>query len=190
MSTTQTRAHLRVRALCEGAIFVALAQVLGYLKLWRMPSGGSVSLSMLPMFLYCARWGFGPGMLASFALSCLQFIFDGGFAIGWLSIAGDYILAYTVLGLAGLFAKRRGGLFVGTLVGGLARFAVTYVVGATIWGQYMPESFFGRTMTSPWVYSLLYNAPYLLLSLALCLIAEGLLYLPLRRYLTGSDLQK
>lgn len=31
---TQSKSHLRLRALCEGAIFIALAQVLSYLKLF------------------------------------------------------------------------------------------------------------------------------------------------------------
>ena len=69
---TQTKSHLRLRALCEGAIFIALAQVLSYLKLYELPQGGSITIEMLPIFLYCARWGFGPGMLASFAYSILQ----------------------------------------------------------------------------------------------------------------------
>ena len=37
---TQTKSHLRLRALCEGAIFIALAQVLSYLKLYELPQGG------------------------------------------------------------------------------------------------------------------------------------------------------
>ena len=190
MSSSQTTAHLRVRALCEGAIFVALAQILGYLKLYEMPYGGSINFAMLPVFLYCARWGFLRGMLASFAFSCLQFLFDGGFAISWVSILGDYILAYTVLGFAGLFARRRGGLFIGTVVGSAARFLVNYIVGATIWAEYMPETFFNMTMTTPWFYSAIYNGFYVFISMALCLVIEALLYKPLKTYLTGADLRR
>ena len=71
---TQSKSHLRLRALCEGAIFIALAQVLSYLKLFELPQGGSITIEMLPIFLYCARWGFGPGMIASFAFSVLQLL--------------------------------------------------------------------------------------------------------------------
>ncbi|MGN1290166.1 MAG: energy-coupled thiamine transporter ThiT [Bradyrhizobium sp.] len=189
MSTTQSKSHLRVRALCEGAVFVAIAQVLSYLKLFELPNGGSITFAMLPIFLYCARWGFARGLLASFVFSCLQFIFDGGFAIGWISILGDYILAYTMLGLAGLFSKCKGGLFIGSVVGSVGRFVVNYIVGATIWAEYMPETFFNMTMTTPWFYSFLYNASYIFISLALCLVVEALLYKPLRKYITGSDLR-
>ena len=96
----QNRSHLKLRALCEGAVLVALAQVLGYIKLFSLPNGGSITLNMLPIFLYCARWGFGPGIMASFVLSLLQLLLDGAFAWGWQSIIGDYIIAYTVLGIA------------------------------------------------------------------------------------------
>lgn len=181
--------HRILRALCEGAIMVALAQVLGYLKIWRMPNGGSVTFVMLPIFLYCTRWGFGWGMLSAFALSVLQFALDPSSSIGWQSILGDYILAYSALGLAGLFHKQKLGFFWGTLVGSLARFAVAWFVGATLWGEYMPERFFGMTMVSPWVYSALYNGSYILLSMVLCLVVGVLLYKPLGKYLRGEDLR-
>ena len=77
---TQTKSHLRLRALCEGAIFIALAQVLSYLKLYELPQGGSITIEMLPIFPYCARWGFGPGMLASFAYSILQALLSSTYA--------------------------------------------------------------------------------------------------------------
>ena len=170
-------------SIVEGAIMVALAQVLGYLKLWQMPNGGSVTFVMLPIFVYCVRWGFGRGILAAFALAVLQFLLDGGLALGWQSIIGDYLLAYTALGLAGLFSKRKFGFFWGTLVGSLARFVVAWVVGATIWAEYMPESFFGMTMVSPWIYSLLYNGSYILLCMALCLVVGAILYKPLGKFL-------
>ena len=170
-------------SLVEGAIMVALAQVLGYLKIWQMPNGGSVTFVMLPIFVYCVRWGFGRGMLAAFALSVLQFLLDGGLALGWQSIIGDYLLAYSVLGIAGLFAGRKGGFFWGTLSGGAARLLVAWVVGATIWAEYMPERFFGMTMVSPWIYSLLYNGSYIGLSAVLCLVVGAILYRPLGKYL-------
>ena len=142
--------HLKLRALCEGAIFVALAQVLGYIKLFELPQGGSVGIGMLPIFIYCARWGFGPGMLAS--------------------ILGDYIFAFSVLGLAGLFSKQKNGFFTGCCVGSAARFLVHYLTGVFVWGEYMPETFFGMTMTTPWFYSALYNGSYMLLDLVFCLL--------------------
>ena len=40
-----------LRCLCECAVMVAIAQVLSWLKLWEMPWGGSVVLSMVPLIL-------------------------------------------------------------------------------------------------------------------------------------------
>ena len=177
-----------VRGLCEGAIVVAIAQVLSYLKLWEMPWGGSVVLAMVPILLFSVRWGLGSGLLAGFAFGVLQFMFDGGFAISWQSIVGDYLLAFTVLGLAGLMKGKRLGAFWGTLIGGFARFLVHYVVGATVWAEYMPETFFGMTMTSPWIYSLLYNLAYMLPNILISLVVFALLYKPMGKYLRGEDL--
>ena len=184
----KTNSHLKLRALCEGAIFVALAQILGYLKLFELPQGGSITVGMLPIFLFCARWGFGPGMLASITYSLLQLLLDGAYAWGWQSMIGDYIVAFTVLGVAGLFHKQKAGFFIGTVVGSLARFLVAWVVGAVVWGEYMPDTFFGMTMTSPWFYSVLYNGSYMVISMALCLVVGALLWKPLGKYIRGEDL--
>lgn len=186
----RSRSRLATRMLCEGAVMVVLAQILGYIKLWEMPWGGSICLSMLPIFLFAARWGVADGLMAGFVLGVLQFMFDGGFALGWQSIVGDYLVAFTVLGLAGLFRSRKWGVFAGTVVGSAARFLVHYVVGATVWAEYMPGEFFGMTMTTPWFYSLLYNGFYMLFDMVLCLAIFAVLYVPMKKYLTGEDIQR
>ena len=106
MQTSNKQRHM-LRMLCEGAVMVVIAQVLSYLKLWEMPWGGSICLSMLPIFLFACRWGVGPVLMSGFVLGVLQFMYDGGFALGWQSIVGDYLVAFTVLGLAGLFRGKR-----------------------------------------------------------------------------------
>ena len=85
--------HMKLRALCEGAVLVAVAEILSFIKLWEMPWGGSIVLSMIPLVLYAVRWGLGAGLLSGFVFGVLQFVFDGGFAIGWQSIIGDYLLS-------------------------------------------------------------------------------------------------
>ena len=181
--------HRKVRALCEGAILVAAAQLLSYLRLWRMPWGGSVVLAMVPIVLYAVRWGVVRGVFAGFVFGVLQFMLDGGFAIGWQSIIGDYLLAYTAVGLAGFFRGRKAAIFTGALFGGAMRFVVHFVVGATVWGEYMPEEFFGLTMTSPWFYSLLYNLAYMTPNIAITLVAFAVLYKPMGKYLRADDLE-
>lgn len=143
------KSKLTLRCLCEAAIMIALAQLLGYIKFYELPQGGAITLSMLPIFLFCSRWGFGPGMLASFAFSLLQLFLDGAYAWVWQSIVGDYILGFTVLGFAGLFSKKRFGFFYGALLGCALRFLCSYITGVVAWGEYMPEVFFGMTMTTP-----------------------------------------
>ena len=182
--------HMKLRALCEGAVLVAVAEILSFIKLWEMPWGGSIVLSMIPLVLYAVRWGLGAGLLSGFVFGVLQFVFDGGFAIGWQSIIGDYLLAFAVMGFAGLFKGKKNGIYWGSLLGTFLRFLVHYVTGATLWAEYMPDEFFGMTMTSPWIYSALYNGSFLLLSLVLTLVVVAILQKPLGKYLRGEDLKK
>ena len=162
----------KTKQITEGAILIALAQVLSFLPLYKFPWGGSIDLAMLPILLFAFRWGFGPAMLMSTAHGILQMLFEGGIAIGWESIIGDFLIAYAVLGVAGLF---RGKFYLGAAVACAARFLVHYVVGATIWAAYMPDSFFGMTMTTPWLYSALYNGAYMLPDLLMVIAAYYLL---------------
>ena len=178
--------HRKVRLLTEGALCIALAEILSFLPLYKMPWGGSVDLAMLPVILFCVRWGFGPGMVVSFAHAVIQMLFEGGIALGWQRIVGAFILAYTVLGLAGLF---KGKYVPATIVACAARFLVHYVVGATIWAEYMPETFFNMTMTTPWFYSALYNGAYMLPDMLILLVVGViLLKTPAKKYVTGADL--
>ncbi|MBQ3134289.1 MAG: energy-coupled thiamine transporter ThiT [Oscillospiraceae bacterium] len=175
--------------LCEGALMIVLAQVLDFVPLWKMPWGGTISLNMVPMIFFACRWGLGAGLLSGAVFGVVQFMFNGGIALGWQSILGDYLVAYMALGLAGVFVGRRWSIYAGTAVGCAARFLVHYVVGATIWAENMPEVFFGLTMTSPWQYSLLYNGFYMGIDFVLCLAVFALLSAPLGRYFLGSDLK-
>ena len=92
-----------------------------------------------------------------------------------------------MLGLAGLF---KGRFVPGAVVACAARFLVHYVVGATVWAEYMPETFFNMTMTTPWIYSALYNGAYMLPDAVLIIAVYFLLCkTPLAAYFKGSDLK-
>ena len=186
MSTQKSKLYLRIRALCEGALLIALAEILSFLPLYKFPWGGSIDLAMLPIIFYAVRWGFGPAMICSTAHALLQTMFAGGIAIGWESIVGDFLLAYMALGVAGLL---RGKYALATVSACGLRWFIHYVVGATIWAEYMPESFFGMTMTTPWIYSALYNGAYMLPDMLMILAAFLLISkTPLNKYLTCKDL--
>ena len=44
-----------------------------------------------------------------------------------------------------------------------------------MWGKWMPEEFLGMTMTSPWFYSILYNAIYMIPCILIVLVLFRLL---------------
>ena len=178
----------QTRMLCEAAIMIALAQVLSYIKLMELPNGGSLTPAMFPIILFAVRWGLGPGLMASFVFGLLQLIFDGAYAWGWQSMLLDYLVAFTPLGLAGLFKGKKWGIFVGTLVGCLGRFVVHYISGVTIYKILAPTELLGMTFTSPSFYSLVYNGSYMLPNTLLALLFAALLYAPLKKYILGQDL--
>ncbi len=177
-----------LRLLTEGAIFLALAIVLNALKLFHLPNGGSVDLAMLPVFIYALRWGVRPGLLVGFLFGLLQMLIDGAIAWGWQSLLLDYLVAFTPLGLAGLFRGRGRGIFAGVVLGAALRFVVHYISGVTIYAILVPTPLFGYTFTSPAFYSLVYNGSYMLINTVFCLVILTILNRPLHRYLQAADL--
>ena len=184
-----TRKHLRIRALTEGAMLVAAAQVLSLIKLYELPHGGSVTAAMFPILLYAVRWGLGRGLLAGFAFGTLQLIFDGAYAWGWQSMVLDYLLAFTPLGLAGIFRGKPWGIFAGTLLGCAARFGIHYLSGVTIYRITMPTQIPGiGVFDSAELYSLVYNGSYMLPCTLVALVLAAVLYVPMKPYFLGRDL--
>jgi len=177
----------KIKAMTEGAILVAAATALSYVKLLELPQGGSVCIGMLPIFLFCARWGWKESFLTAFAYGMLQLIFDGAYAVGPTSMVMDYVLAFGVLGVACFFRKMKGGVFTGTVVGCLCRFVVHFISGVTIYRIYEPTQLFNTTFTNPWIYSAAYNGSYVFIDMVLCLVITALLYKPLRKYFCPQD---
>ena len=191
MKTNVNTFHLRVRALCEGAIMVALAFVLSFVKLYELPNGGSLTPAMFPILLFALRFGLGRGLLAAFVFGLLQLIFDGAYAWGWQSMLLDYLVAFTPLGLAGVFKGKAWGIFPGTVVGCLGRYLVHHISGVTIYRIIEPTAIPGfGTYDNPHLYSLVYNGVYMIPNMLLALAIAGLLYVPMKKYFEGSDLRK
>lgn len=190
---TTTKSHLRIRALCEGAIMLALAIVLNYLSkilFANMPNGGSVSLAMFPILFYAHRWGLGRGLLMGFAYGLLDMLLDGGYAWGWQSIILDYLAAYTALGLGGLFKGRAWGVFPGIAVGCLARFAVHHISGITIYKILVPTEVEGfGVFSNPHIYSLVYNGVYMIPNMIIAMVIGAVLFVPMKKYFAGSDIR-
>lgn len=187
-----------VRKLVESALFIAIATVLSMLKI-DLPFGGGVTIvSMLPLVLVSHRWGWKWGVLTAFAYSLIQLLLgldNVGYATTFATALGviflDYVIAYTVIGFSGAlekpFGKTLKAVLIGIAVVFAARFACHFITGVWIWGGWMPESFMNMTMTSPWMYSLLYNGWYMLAELVVTEVAAALLYKPLKRYIHGED---
>lgn len=195
--TNVNRSHLRIRALCEGAVLLAMAMVLNYLSkvvFANMPNGGSVSLAMFPILLYAHRWGVGQGMLIGFAYGTLDMLLDGGYAWGWQSMLLDYLVAYTALGLGGFFKGKGWGIFPCIALGCLGRFGVHYLSGITLYKILAPTTVEGLeslgAIASPHVYSILYNGVYMLPNTIIALVLAALLLKPMGKYFSGSDLRK
>ena len=186
----QNRSHLRTRALTEGALFVALAFVLSFVKLYQLPNGGSLTPAMLPILFYSLRFGIGRGLTAGFVFGLLQLLFDGAYAWGWQSMILDYLLAFAPLGLAGLFRGKAWGIFPGTILGCLGRYLVHHISGITIYRIIEPTAVPGLgTYDNPHLYSLVYNGSYMIPNMILALLLAAVLYVPLKSYLAGTDLK-
>ncbi len=188
-----------VRKLVESALFIAIATVLSMLKI-DLPFGGGVTIvSMLPLVLVSHRWGWKWGVLTAFAYSLIQLLLgldNVGYATTFATAVGviflDYVIAYTVIGFSGAlekpFGKTLKAVLIGIAVVFVGRFLCHFITGVWIWGGWMPESFMNMTMTSPWIYSLLYNGWYMLAELVVTEVVAALLYKPLKRYIHREDI--
>ena len=89
------------------AVGAALSTVLGFLRLFEMPQGGSVTLDMVPIF-YVAFWQ-GPwtGVATGALAGVVQFVLRP-FAVHPVQVFLDYPLAMAACGLAGFFRARQG----------------------------------------------------------------------------------
>lgn len=188
----------RTRILVEGAVMLALATALSYIRIYKLPWGGSITLfSMLPIVLFSIRRGLKAGLAVSFLFSLIQFfqgIGDGLF--GWgltpfmliACILLDYIIAFTVLGLGGLFRKEKTAGWIGGIVIAIAlRFVMHFLSGVVIWESF-GELWEGFSTDSTVLYSLLYNGSYMLPELVITtVVAVILLNIPHVRKLFRPD---
>ena len=166
-----TNRKQRVTRLSMTAIMISLAFVLSYVQIWKMPFGGTVTLfSMLPIIFIAVKYGIGWGLGASFIYAWLQII--QGEVFGWGltptmligSLMLDYVVAFSVLGLAGIFRKRGTvGIVAGAASVCVLRFLSHLISGVVLWANFEEFVAFGKSWVNhPWLYSLCYNGAFML----------------------------
>ena len=158
-----------------GALAIALSFVLSCIRLYRMPQGGSVTPgSMLPLMLFSAAFGVGPGLLAGLAYGVLQYLQGGWFANVW-QFALDYLLAFAALGLTGLakHLPEKWGLYCAMVIAALCRALSATLAGIMFWD------------TAPWA-SLVYNGTYLIPDTLICIILAVLIAKPVMKVLKAK----
>lgn len=142
------KANINVKALVYGGLLIAIAFVLSYIRFYRWPQGGSITLaSMLPMFAYAYIFGPRAGIAAGAAYGLLQLIQDP-YILHPAQVLLDYFIAFAALGLAGFV---RGNFGLAILLGGFGRFFSSFLSGVIFFGSYAPEGM------SPIIYSLAVN---------------------------------
>lgn len=158
----------KTRTLVECAIMIALATVLSLIKIIDLPYGGSVTAaSMLPIILVAYRHGTGAGLASGLVYGIIQQLLGLNtlsYVTTWQSVIAvvmlDYILAFLVIGLGGIFRKaisdQAASLVTGSIFVCLLRYICHVISGATVWaGLSIPT-------TGAVVYSLAYNATYMI----------------------------
>ena len=99
----KSRKAWSAKTVAYGALAIALSFVLSYIRLFIMPQGGSITpASMLPMMIFSAAFGIGPGVAAGLVFGVLQYLQGGDFLNIW-QVLFDYVIAFSALGLAGLY---------------------------------------------------------------------------------------
>lgn len=186
----------RARIIVEAGLTVALAAVLSLYKItlpWNF-AGGSISLGMVPLFVFASRRGVLLGVLAGLLFGVVDYFMEP-FFVHPIQVLLDYGVGFAACGLAGVTRARIGAqgssatlvarTLVGSTLGGVGRFGASFVSGMVFFAANAPK---GQPV---WIYSLLYNASYLLPSVALCAVLAALVVpaldraVPVRRAATS-----
>jgi len=155
------RIRLNTRMIVHIGLVLALTVILHTFRLYHMPQGGSVTFGgMIPLLLIAFRYGPVVGYLAGFSYGLINLIQDP-FILHPIQVLFDYPLPYMAIALAGYFKDR---ILLGAFVGICGRFICHFISGAVFFASYAPAEM------SPYWYSLVFNATYLVPELIICLV--------------------
>lgn len=185
--SAQKRKLTNLSTLTECAVMLALAFALSCAKIFEMPMGGSVTIaSMLPIMLISVKYGIVTGLSTSmlYAITQLMQAFasanvfpycETGAALA-LCVIFDYLVPFTVIGLAGIFRKIKItrnveiNVYIGIISVVILRFLCHFITGVVIWGQWAPDGM------GKYLYSFLYNAGFLSVDFLICIICAILIF--------------
>lgn len=166
-----TKTVWTTQTLALGAVCMALSSVLSLIKVFSLPQGGSITAaSMLPIILFAYIYGAGPGLSLGAIYGVLQFILKPTF-YSLPQMLLDYPIAFGLLGLAGFFSKSSNtylGLTLGSIVSCAGRLLASALSGAIFFAEYAPEGM------SPMLYSLGYNAGYMVPECIICAVLAAI----------------
>lgn len=197
--------------LVESALLIAIAAVIELISKTlglELPFGGTITLaSMFPIVLIAYKYGTKWGLLSGFTYSLVQMLL-GAKTVSAMFLPGDdqmvlwqaiciclldYVLAYTLLGLGGIFKgkfkKPAAELALGAFVALLLRYLVHIVSGAIFYGAYaewfftqdgfysIGEKILGTFSGSSLaiVYSIFYNGLYMVPEIILTTVVAAIL---------------
>ncbi|MGL4624333.1 MAG: energy-coupled thiamine transporter ThiT [Culicoidibacterales bacterium] len=152
---------MKAKKLAFMALALALAFALNLLEKSFLSfgwlNGGSIMVSLLPLFIVALRYGGRDGILVGIIYGVLGLLF-GGFVVHPLQVLLDYGISFAMVGLVGFMAdltSARWQVTVGITLACLGMLASFVVSGAVFFAEYAPVG------QSAWAYSLIYNATYL-----------------------------
>ena len=157
---------LSVKGLAVCGVCIALAFVLYSVRLFSMPLGGAATLCS--MFFICIigyLYGWKYSLPAGLAFSLLMFIQEP-FFLTPVQVIIDYGLAFTSLGLSGFFKDKKGGLYIGYLVGVTGRFVFATLSGVVFYAQSAHDAGWNNVF----LYSVCYNGSYIYTEAVITLI--------------------
>ena len=134
-----------IRDLTTAAMAAAMAVLLGYLKIYRLPQGGSITLETVPILFVALLRGARLGIFAGLITGCLKLLL-GPFIVHPVQLLLDYPLPFALLGLSAILPRFPR---IGILLGNSVRFLSHFVSGIVFFGSFVPEGM------SIWRYSAL-----------------------------------
>lgn len=164
------------RSIVYGAVAMALAFVLSYARLFKLPNGGSITFaSLLPLMIYCCMFGTRRGLIVCSLYGVLQALQDP-YIIHPMQFLLDYPLAFGLVGVSGIFMEK--GVFkekkiLAFLLGGVVAVLFRYIChvcsGTFAFAEY-------TDFKAALAYSLGYNATYVFADMAISLVAGSFLF--------------